>query len=71
MNIAKILGGTVGVLVIVGIVLGISYGIMYLIVSGIFWAFGPVIFGHTFSYKIVIGIWLVLILVNQVFKKSE
>ena len=58
--------GIVVTLVIVAICCGISFGITGLIIKGICWAFGL-----TFSWRLVFGIWLIMILVKGLFDGSK
>ena len=54
--------GIVVTLIILAIFYGISFGITGLIIKGICWAFG-----FAFSWKLALGIWLILALVGSVF----
>ena len=54
--------GIIVALIIVTICYGISFGITGLIIKGICWAFG-----FTFSWKLALGIWLILALVGSIF----
>ena len=61
----KLLAG-IGILIAV---LLIAYGVCYLLILGIFWAFGPVIFGYTFGPKIVIECMILSAILSTVFKR--
>ena len=60
-----------GAILFFAFILGLSYGIWYILVFGIFWAFGPIIFGYTFSSKVVLGCWLLTIVINNMVKMSK
>ncbi len=54
--------GIIVTLIILAVFYGISFGITGLIIKGICWAFG-----FAFSWKLALGIWLVMALVGSVF----
>ena len=70
MEIAKIFGSFIGVTALFALVIAVSYGVWYLLLSIIFWAFGPTIFGYVFSHKMVIGCWVVTIVLTNIFKRK-
>jgi len=57
-------------LLVIGIILAVAFGIWYFLIYVIFWAFGPTIFGLVFSYKIVIGAWVVSGILSTIFGKK-
>ena len=54
--------GIIVTLIILAIFYGISFGITGLIIKGICWAFG-----FAFSWRLALGIWLILALVGSIF----
>lgn len=54
--------GIIVTLVILAIFYGISFGITGLIIKGICWAFG-----FAFSWRLALGIWLILALIGSIF----
>ena len=54
--------GIIVTLIILAVFYGISFGITGLIIKGICWAFG-----FAFSWKLALGIWLILALVGSIF----
>lgn len=54
--------GIIVTLIILAICYGISFGITGLIIKGICWAFG-----FAFSWRLALGIWLILALVGSIF----
>ena len=68
---SEIVGTSIGLIGLFILFLGISYGIWYILVSVVFWAFGPVLFGYVFSHKIVVGCWVTTIILRQVFSASK
>lgn len=53
----------IGVIFIVAMICILSFGITSAILYGICWAFN-----FTFSWKLAIGIWLLLIILRSIFK---
>ncbi len=58
-------------ILLVLIVFAISIGFTYLLVMGIFWAFGPSILGYTFGIKTVMGIWFVSLILGSIFRRAK
>lgn len=54
--------GIIVTLIILAVFYGISFGITGLIIKGICWAFG-----FAFSWRLALGIWLILALVGSIF----
>ena len=70
-KVAEILAmGIMGILIL-AVILGLVYAIYYFLIMGIFWAFGPLIFGYTFSHKIVLGVWLITIVLRSIFRSTS
>jgi low affinity Fe/Cu permease len=46
-----------------------SYGIFYITLYIVFWAFGGTLFGYTFSWKIVLGIYVLFIFYNTYIRR--
>jgi len=62
---------TVLIIVVIALAFAISYGIFYLLVSVLYWAFGPIIFGYAFSHKVVFGTWVSVILIRLIFRRGN
>jgi hypothetical protein len=56
----------VGIIMLFAFVASISYGIISAFVYGICWAFS-----YPFSWKLSFGIWLVMILLGQIFRTKK
>lgn len=54
-----------GIILFFVVLLGVDFLISALIVKGICWAFGM-----TFSWKMAIGVWLIMALLQAVFKSN-
>jgi hypothetical protein len=47
----------------------IKFVVLYAITWLVFWTFGPEIFGVTFSWKVVLGVWALGFLIGSIFRK--